>query len=189
MFTLSVEDGEADNNLLLLPPALGVGFEGQVMEEVAFARDEVANLAWAIERQVTGVLHRPVRRYEQWVRRPVLPPPEPAPTVAGEVAARYHLITEVPDYWYPLELEDVDEGQLRLRLYNPDRRPQGRLLTEIDPFVLREEEVPRSGVRVRRAYQYTRWVDGSHHVWIGRRKEMGRGEASSGLRFDYLEMK
>jgi hypothetical protein len=52
---------------------------------------------------------------------------------------------------------------------------------------LYEEEVPREGVRVTRRYQYTRWCDGSTHVWIGRRKQIGRGEGSSGLRFDIVE--
>jgi hypothetical protein len=51
---------------------------------------------------------------------------------------------------------------------------------------LYEEEVPREGVRVTRVYQYTRWCDGSSHLWIGRRKRIGRGEGSSGLRFDVL---
>jgi hypothetical protein len=50
-----------------------------------------------------------------------------------------------------------------------------------------EEEVPREGVRVTRSYQYTRWTDGSTHLWMGRRKGVGRGEGSSGLRFDRLE--
>ena len=64
----------------------------------------------------------------------------------------------------------------------------GRILTPIpvDRLELFEEEVPREGVRVTRSYQYTRWFDGSTHLWIGRRKEVGRGEGSSGLRFDVL---
>jgi hypothetical protein len=64
----------------------------------------------------------------------------------------------------------------------------GRLLTPEPgkPLELFEEEVPREGVRVSRNYQYTRWFDGSTHLWIGRRKQVGRGEGSSGLRFDGL---
>jgi hypothetical protein len=33
----------------------------------------------------------------------------------------------------------------------------------------------------------TRWQDGSTHLWIGRRKKIGTGEGSSGLRFDALD--
>ena len=64
------------------------------------------------------------------------------------------------------------------RILDPDA---GRALE------LYEEEVPREGVRVTRNYQYTRWFDGSTHLWIGRRKQIGRGEGSSGLRFDTAE--
>ncbi|CAN5664365.1 hypothetical protein BH18ACI4_BH18ACI4_06700 [soil metagenome] len=30
--------------------------------------------------------------------------------------------------------------------------------------------------------------DGSTHLWLGRRKAVGRGEGSSGLRFDSVEL-
>jgi hypothetical protein len=57
-----------------------------------------------------------------------------------------------------------------------------------DPGItLREEEVPREGARVTRAYQLARWIDGTTHLWLGRRKAIGRGEGSSGLRFDTME--
>lgn len=103
IFTLSVESGEADNRLLFLPPALGVGFEGQVLEEVAFACDEMTNLVWAIERQMTSPLHKPIQRHEQWARRRLPSSPsssgEPAPPLDGESAAHYRPISEAPDYW------------------------------------------------------------------------------------------
>ena len=49
------------------------------------------------------------------------------------------------------------------------------------------EEVPRACARITRAWQLARWTDGSTHLWIGRRKQPGRGEGSSGLRFDVIE--
>jgi hypothetical protein len=65
-------------------------------------------------------------------------------------------------------------------------RAQGRILNpEGKPaLALYEEEVPREGARVTRNYQLARWLDGSTHLWMGRRKQVGRGEGSSGLRFD-----
>ena len=54
------------------------------------------------------------------------------------------------------------------------------------PLLLFDEEVPRSGARVSAAYQYARWIDGSTHVWRGRRKDAGRGEGASGLRYDVV---
>ncbi len=54
-------------------------------------------------------------------------------------------------------------------------------------LALYEEEVPREGVRVTRTYQLARWQDGATHLWIGRRKRIGRGEGSSGLAFDRVD--
>ena len=38
-----------------------------------------------------------------------------------------------------------------------------------------------------RAYQLSRWIDGTTFLWLGRRKTTGRGEGSSGLHFDTTE--
>ena len=43
------------------------------------------------------------------------------------------------------------------------------------------------GARVTRAYQLARWMDGSTFLWLGRRKVVGRGEGSSGLRYDVMD--
>ena len=66
---------------------------------------------------------------------------------------------------------------------------QGRILNpdNNDRLALYEEEVPREGARVTRSYQLARWLDGSTHLWIGRRKQVGRSEGSSGLHFDTAE--
>jgi hypothetical protein len=36
-------------------------------------------------------------------------------------------------------------------------------------------------------YGVQRWLDGSTHLWLGCRKEIGCGEGSSGLKFDTIE--
>jgi hypothetical protein len=66
--------------------------------------------------------------------------------------------------------------------------PQGEILSNGNQNggEIYEEEIPREGVRVTRSYQLARWHDGSTHLWIGRRKRVGSGEGSSGLRFDSL---
>ena len=53
--------------------------------------------------------------------------------------------------------------------------------------MIREDEIPREGALVTRAYQLARWIDGTTYLWLGRRKTVGRGEGSSGLRFDTTE--
>jgi hypothetical protein len=64
-----------------------------------------------------------------------------------------------------------------------------RLLTldENALLFINEESIPRAGLRVQFTKQRARWVDGSTHVWVGRKVLTGRGEGCSGLKFDYLK--
>lgn len=65
--------------------------------------------------------------------------------------------------------------------------PEGRLLEPGQPLDLYDEEVTRTGARLTRVWQQGRAPDGSTHLWLGRRRDVGRGEGSSGLRFDAVE--
>ncbi len=60
-------------------------------------------------------------------------------------------------------------------------------LLTTDFLRLEEEEVPRDGIDVRRAFNYARDASGRALLWIGRSKTTGRGEGASGLRFDIVE--
>jgi hypothetical protein len=53
-------------------------------------------------------------------------------------------------------------------------------------YFIHEEEVPRAGAIVTRTYQRTRWRDGKIYTWLGRRKQTGRGQGSSGLECDRI---
>jgi hypothetical protein len=53
-------------------------------------------------------------------------------------------------------------------------------------YYIHEEEVPRTGVRVSQAFQRTRWMNGEIFVWLGMKKQTGKGEGSSGLAFDVI---
>jgi hypothetical protein len=55
-----------------------------------------------------------------------------------------------------------------------------------EALLIPEEEVPREGAVVRRCFQAARDADGRLYVWLTHRKSVGRGEGSSGLRFDTL---
>ena len=185
------------SNLFFLPPALLKSVESRPIEEVLFVRDEMANLAWGIERVAESPVERPLSRFEadlEHKRRGI--PAAAVPSASAADLLHYRLATEIPDYWIPLMPVRTGQG-LRLQrgmVLNTDGVPaavlaRGRILTPAPdrPLALYEEEVPREGVRVTRSYQYTRWYDGSTHVWMGRRKQIGRGEGSSGLRFDVVE--
>jgi hypothetical protein len=184
----------------LLASALPGALESPSVERVFVARDEMANLAWAIEQRIEDDAGVPFERYDLMSR------PDPA---APSAMPTYHVDTFVPDFCYPLIPEHIspEREAVRLRLVPLARRaasvpdggadgggqvttvrPLGVILAAArgtaDAFWLHEEEVPRSGVEVARSHQRARWHDGSTHSWTTRRKGSGAGESSIGLRFD-----
>jgi hypothetical protein len=179
-----------------LAPTLMRTVEGKPLEEVLFLRDEMANLAWGVEGTVEGPSGRAVDRRQVYAERQ---PSVPAPSSVRKDALVWRLATDVPDYWIPLIPVQIDKtsGAIAFRrgaTLRPDgsrntRGAQSRVLmpdqqNKLDMF---EEEIPREGVRVTRGFQYARWFNGAPLLWIGRRKLPGRGEGSSGLRFDAAE--
>lgn len=179
--------------LFFLPPVLGPMLESRPVEDLSLLRDEMANVAWAVERIVESAAGRPLDRHEAYQETLAEQPPSPT---ADDVPLTYRLGTTVPDYWIPL-LPVKDGTTLRLKRgvlpafgeggIQGLQLPKGRLLEPSRELLLYEEEIPREGARVTRTYQYARWIDGSTHLWIGRRKSPGRGEGSSGLQFDVAE--
>ncbi len=178
---------------LLVPPSLASTLHGPQLERVALARDEDANLAWAIERIVEGPLGRPIDRASTWAGN------DRAPSSQHRADATwwYELETPPPPWWIPLvpERQDPTTEQVRLRRarmatwdgQDPrDIGPKGTLLEPGGPFFVYEEEVPRSGATVSRSWQWARWQDGSAHLWLQRSKQNGHGERSAGLRWDVL---
>jgi hypothetical protein len=55
------------------------------------------------------------------------------------------------------------------------------------PYFINEEEVPRTGVKLTANFQRTRWYHGKIVNWYGYRKQVGRGEGSSGLYYDRVD--
>jgi hypothetical protein len=198
MFQLSYLRGsgftQPASNLFFLPPSLLKSLESRPVEEVLFVRDEMANLAWGIERRVESAAELPLNRFEAYLEERRRRESETATQQSSAPETlHYRLTTEVPDYWIPLMPVRVGPG-LRLQrgaVLKTDGSQgmvaaRGRILESGQALSLFEEEVPREGVRVTRSYQFTRWIDGSSHLWVGRRKGVGRGEGSSGLQFDSL---
>jgi len=190
--------GNADTPTnLFLAPTLTRTMESRPLDEVLFLRDEMANLAWGVERIAEGVSGRPLnRRDDDLARQRRNEPATPAPSNDG--ALTWRLSTEVPGYWIPLIPVQIQAGQKAIRFrrgatlrQDGTLKPQPALSQILKPSVgpldIFEEEIPREGCRVTRSYQYARWFDGSPLLWIGRRKTVGRGEGSSGLRFDVVE--
>jgi hypothetical protein len=191
--------GGQEPNLLFLPPSLGQVTDGPVVEEVLFMRDEMANIAWAIERTLESPVELGAPGFGS------NPPPIGQSPVAPVSAAdgdstpdRYLLSTTVPDYWVPLLPVEVTlpSGAVinRLRrgaVLRPDgsqeiQHAHAEVLTLQQDLALFDEEIPREGARVTRQRRLARWIDGSTWLWAAQRNQVGRGEGSSGLMFDTL---
>ncbi len=179
------------SNLFFLPPTSGQRTEGGALEDVLFMRDEMANLAWAIERVIENPLEQPTPRVD----------PELEASDAGAAAPappRYLLSSRVPGYWIPLlpiQTKAADGKVIsRLRrgaVLQPDgsqrvQRALSDALAASAELLLFDEEVPREGQHLTRRRVVARWIDGSTWMWTAFRKEIGRGEGSSGLAFDRL---
>lgn len=218
MFLVSVHgkgDQPADLSLVV-PPVAHQVIEGRPLEEALYARDEMANMVWGVERTIAlpngdAKLGREAaaetrawfeRDLERRLGAPPLPPPA-APTAR----IRYKVMSGVPENWIPMVPTHVEGDNRDIQLQraamprvidgDPDApapvEPRTALLrsgldqTPKAPYFLHEEEVPRSGVRVSQAFQRTRTRTGEVLVWLGARKKTGRGESSSGLAFDRIE--
>lgn len=196
----AAEDG------LLLPPAAAKILEGPPLEEVLLARDEMSNLVWGVER-VVPLPHgegRPgaetsaemLAYQKRWFVE--------APPVARQAELRYELMNAVPEHWIPFVPTHVPGQQRAIRLQRavflraidgdplgPQKiRPRTSLLREgigaARPYFLFEEEVPRAGARVTKAFRRTRAPGGRVLTWLAAQKRTGRGESSSGLAFDRI---
>jgi hypothetical protein len=216
MFNLSIKGSgnePADTSILLLPTVPKIQ-ESRPSEEILLIRDEVANMVWGVEKTVplpsgesksgSEAATETLAFYESDLARrlaagpPVAPPEYKAPI-------RYQVMTSVPENWIPFIPVHVPNDNREIQLQraalprvlegDPDPakkvRPRTILLREglesKAPYFIHEEEVPRSGVRVTQGFQRTRWRDGRVWLWLGVRKQTGRGEGSSGLAFDRIE--
>lgn len=193
MYDVTEADGVKTLGALVVPPTAPGRLEGPALEDVAFLRDEMANLVWAVEHVIEGVSGDPV---------PV-PPGRGMPTDAGsddgpspEAALDYVLVTDVPDSWVPYlphtaGYARVDLVRGSIRRFGVDdppagtpQRPRGSLLRGADLATVAMAEVPRTGVRVTRVPVVARTADGTYRAWVARRVRVGRGEGRSSLGFD-----
>ena len=173
-----------------LPATITSVDQSEPIEEVSFARDEMANLAWGIEGVVPDGTGKGIE-----TKLLIADEPPPPPTLAG---VRYVLGTTVPENWVPFLPEhlpgSIQDIRFRRGAMPPHGTPpvaprrRGVLLNELPaPFYVAEEEVPDAGIIVSRRIQRARWYDGRTYLWIGRSRETGRGAASSGLSFDQID--
>lgn len=182
-------DATRDTNIFYLAPSITKGLEGDPLEEIVMLRDEMANMVWGVETVVPSQAGRGVSGME--MARPEVVPPPFVP-VGDTAEVRYVLGTTVPGNWIPFIPVHLPTSISEIRLQRARlpgaKPPKGVLLNEAQPvYFINEEEVPRSGICVQRSYQRTRWLNGKTYLWVGRRKETGKGEGWSNLKFDQID--
>jgi hypothetical protein len=202
MFSTTDLSGATESlaDYFILPPTAGPAMQlGSVLEDVRFGRDETANMAWGIERTTQSPIGEPRAGRERDAeidarRKPITPAP------ATEFPLKYRIESEVPANWIPLLpiLENPNTSDPSIVLQRgsavkatstgPAVVPSlSNILNPAPPdaaYFIKEEEIPRSGLRVERVVFRTRWIDGTSHLWVQRRRRIGAGESSSGLKFD-----
>jgi len=181
MYRLDAEGAPSNLSRLFLVAAPAEANDGPPLEEIHLIRDEVANVAWAVERATPHPLGAATE-----------PPPQPVVTGAATPPGLTWTLTPPPPpgNWFPLV--PVAIGRLaRGVLWNArDQKPAGRLLAELTaPRQLHQEEVPPEGVQVVRRWQSARALDGSLRFWIGRSKTPRQTEIAPAIRFDIVDWK
>ncbi len=184
-----------DSRLLLLPNIALDVLHNDDLEEVRFLRDEEANLVWACEHRYrlpdgTDVVDG------GGDRTPVEGPAPASPSDTSDLP-RFTLRSSPEPHWIPyLPRHSGDQGATDGEIYLRRARtaegatstnPQYRSRIVAETWRVYEEEIPRSGVRVRRNFRFARGSDGTAYHWVGRSKEIGQRTTHPGLRYDYLE--
>lgn len=204
----------ADTSMLVAPSVPKI-LESNPMQEINLIRDEVANMVWGIETQISlpsgDAIPGPeaalqvYRHYERIVTEEN--PSNLQPVVHEPVASiQYQLMNSVPENWIPFIPVHVDNNKREIQLQRASMpriirgdtktiekvKPRTSILREglesipSQPYFIYEEEVPRAGVKVSQSFQRTRWFGGKVVTWLGIRKLTGRGEGVSGLAYDLI---
>jgi hypothetical protein len=154
--------------------------DGPPLEEVHFLADEVANVAWGVERLVPHVTGHAVDASGP----PALPA---APTPTGLVWTLAP--PPPPGNWFPLLPTTIGRLALGALWSARTQRPAGQVLDELRASrqPLHQSEVPPEGAQVSRRWQSARAIDGTLHFWIGRSKTPRLSDTAPAVRFDVVE--
>ena len=167
------------------PPVAADVQTGQAVEEVLFLRDEMANMAWAIEQTVQGRSGDPRSRASE----NAAPRRTRGRRASPRRSALYRLQTPIPAHWIPLVPVALTPGAISLRkaamirceigedgARGPGDGPQcSRSASRWSPTPLTfpGEEIPREGIAVRAVPMLARRADGRYVRWAGYRVRNG----------------
>ena len=194
----------AVGNFFIAPPTAGsAAVAARPLESVRFARDDMANMAWGIENLTASPIGRPRPGSDRDAAQDAVNPVTPQPSNDTTSPLRYQVETKVPVHWIPLlglgnPVTSLTVAEMVRPLQPPTQGNPvqfsavpaiGRILNpggsnQNQTYLIADEEVPRDGLVVERVVYRSRWIDGSRHLWIARRRRTGSGETASALRFD-----
>ena len=115
MYTLHSDDPDhwAAKSLLMMPCTQG--HRGEPLEQISLTRDELANLAWAVQHRITDDRGEPVTA--------VTGGSDASAHRGGDrTAPAYRVQTHVPDYWFPLVPVQEKPGVIHFGLAEMIRR-------------------------------------------------------------------
>ncbi|GAA4273764.1 hypothetical protein U6A24_02495 [Aquimarina gracilis] len=185
-------------HFLYLPQVTTFKQESRPLEELLFLRDEYANMVWAVEKTVSNGMGKPTNGYDLHLELN-------GPFVGSGIEEqnnssipRFRLGSPVPSNWIPYLPFHIEDNvkHIELRRAVMVRNDIDTELADINPIsslaqnditTIREEAIPREGVRVQLTKQRARAANGKTFVWLGRKISVGKGEGSSGLQFDKIE--
>lgn len=210
MYYLSSTEGEKIDTRLFLPPSIGKVQESAPLEKVILMRDEMANMVWAVEDIIPSGISGGRNGYEAFTDlesfyKQGTSEVDSSRKVATDAEIQFKLGTTVAENWIPfIPVHNPDSNRyIRLQRAAMPRLIPGTEEIPVEPrgnilrpglnerpkqaFFLHNEEVLKVGTQVSRTYQRVRWWDGNVYTWLGRRKQTGKGQGSSGLEFDRIE--
>lgn len=175
---------------LLLPPASVASQRSGPLETVVLLRDDTADLGWALEVLVESDDGEEIDRVAAANER--RPPPVASPP--DRSVAQYRLETTVDPYQFPLV--PSPEGAPVYLVVNPPvgtrndtvvyPSPLGLLLPASSSGI-RQEELPREGMRLSRHAVVTRSFDGAVARWTVRNRYVVASSPAPRIEFDGVD--
>lgn len=183
MFDLATP-GTSHGHLALLAPVDG-GLTGEPVEEIGLLRDEMSNLAWAVElRTLDGAglpVDHPVGNVHELSGAVAV---EPHGTMA------YQMSSAIPANWFPLIPANTLTAP-RLFIAPVGDQKAGGVLLRAEGFDdprsgLDSGVIPSTGIRVSRLPRFARSSSGKRLVWTGIHQRPGFSAPTIPLRFDLI---
>lgn len=211
MYYLTSTEGKQIDTRLFLPPSVSKIQESKPIEKVILMRDEMANMVWGVEDIIPCELSGGTNAYEAATHLENYLLSQATASIdterlATDTEIRYKLGTREPENWTPFIPVHKPDSNREIRLQRASMKrdipnvsnvepvePRGDILRPgLDkepkqPFFIHNEEVLKVGTQVSRTYQRVRWWNGDVYTWLGRRKQSGKGQGSSGLEFDRIK--